>query len=1008
MKNILRGVFFSLLLTLSVFGQKVSADLILLNGKVFTGDPDKPSAEAVAVRGGCILAVGSGDEIKKLAGAKTRLIDVRGRVVIPGVNDAHFHFTPDPEGFRLRFETLEPGWAETLRAVEKAAVETPKGQWIFGSIGNVVLSEKSADRFALDRIAPDHPVLLRSYFGHGYIVNSKAMPLLQIAEEEPDPLGGYFERVGNSKKINGRIWGYAEWMPNRILSNRVSDAEAIAELKKLANEAVGYGITSMQIMSSMRVDRFARLLVKADLPIRVRAIPFALTSPAKRDLSEFGMLSKLRFRNEKVTAGGIKWILDGTPFERGAALRKPYNDKPDWKGKLNFPESEIAEMIRESLHFKQQLLLHCAGDRCVEAVLDALERVKNVDWRQKRVRIEHGDGVTGDLIERAEKLGVIVVQNPTHFSIVDIIYSRYSPNTNFFTARSLIDANVRFALGSDGAMNPFLNIMLAAVHPARPTEAITREQAVRAYTSEAAYAEFVETQKGTLTKGKFADLAVLSQDIFTAPIPELPKTQSLLTIVGGKIVYDAGVLNIQRGMPIPAAQQAEKVSPAQKPPNVALINGKWFNGESFDSRIVYSVNGRFTFRKPARVDSALDLAGAWVIPPLAEAHNHNIGSGVEEWDKRAIQKYLADGVFYVKIQGNLPVTDDVRQRLSINRPDSIDAVFAQGSLTGTGGHPIALTENVLLPQGYYPGHTKETLKNFYYFTIDSKADLEKKWSLILINRPDFIKTFLYFSDEFEKRRDDPAYFGQKGLDPRLLPLIVSKARAHNLRVSTHITNAADFHHAVKAGVDEIVHLPTTGSTPIAVEDAKLAAKRRITVITTASLILRLPPRILRKEDLPQALKIQTTNLKILRETGVVLAIGSDNVADSSVKEVEHLSGLGVFDNLTLLKMWTETTAKTIFPRRKIGELKEGYEASFLALEGNPIEDWQNVRKIKLRFKQGFLLTPKGAMSLKLRPNKLIPRRANGEVKKWLAIINGRKRHRDKRSDAFDLNVEMQR
>lgn len=402
---------------------------------------------------------------------------------------------------------------------------------------------------------------------------------------------------------------------------------------------------------------------------------------------------------------------------------------------------------------------------------------------------------------------------------------------------------------------------------------------------------------------------------------------------------------------------SQVVPRSQKPPNVALTNGKWFNGKSFDSRTVYSINGRFTFKKPARVDSTLDLAGAWIVPPFGEAHNHNIGTGVEEQDKRAIQKYLADGVFYVQIQGNLPLKDEVKLRLSINRQNSLDVALAQGSLTATGGHPIALVERMLLPQGYFPGFTKETLKDYRYFTIDSEADLEKKWSLILRLRPDFIKTFLWFSDEFEKRKDDLAYFGQKGLDPRLLPLIVKKAHANNLRVSTHVTNAADFHYAVTAGVDEIAHLPFLSLTPIAVEDAKLAAKRGITVITTCAIVSTLPPMILRKEDLPQVLKTQTVNLKLLRENGVALAIGSDNVTDSSVKEVEYLRGLGVFDNLTLLKMWTETTAKTIFPQRKIGEIKEGFEASFLALEGNPIKDLQNVHKIKLRFKQGFLLEP---------------------------------------------------
>ncbi len=390
--------------SICTFGQKVPVDLILLNGKIFTSDVTQPNAEAIAIRGERISAVGSNDEIKKLGSAKTRLIDLQGRTVVPGFNDAHFHFMPDPKGFHLQFQTIEPSWDETAEAVKNAVKQTPNGQWIFGNIGNNVLSEQGVDRFALDRVAPNHPVFLRSIYGHGYIVNSKAMPLLQLAEEESDPMGGYFERVENSKKINGRFGEYAEWKPNRILVNQVSDAGAIKELRKMADEAVRFGITSMQVMSSMSIDRFAKLVAQADLRIRVRAIPFAMTSPTKRDLSEFEMLSKLKFPNRKVTVSGIKWILDGTPFERGAALRQPYNDRPDWSGKLNFSESEIVKMVKESLRFEQQILFHCAGDRSAEAVLDALEQVKNVDWKTKRVRIEHGDGVSGDLVARAKKL----------------------------------------------------------------------------------------------------------------------------------------------------------------------------------------------------------------------------------------------------------------------------------------------------------------------------------------------------------------------------------------------------------------------------------------------------------------------------------------------------------------------------------------------------------------------------------------------------------------------------
>lgn len=390
--------------------------------------------------------------------------------------------------------------------------------------------------------------------------------------------------------------------------------------------------------------------------------------------------------------------------------------------------------------------------------------------------------------------------------------------------------------------------------------------------------------------------------------------------------------------------------------NVALVNGKWFNGKLFETRTLYAVNGRFTLKKPARVDRALDLSGTWIVPPFGEAHNHNIGTGIPERDKEAIKKYQADGVFYVKIQGNLPLNDNAKRELSINQPESIDVVFAQGSITSAGGHPITLVER-LLSQGFYPGQTKQSLKDYRYFTIDSDAELDQKWQLVLRNNPDFIKVFLWSSDEFDSRKSNPARLGQYGLNPRLLSKIVVKAHARQLSVSAHVSNAADFHIAVSAGVDEISHLPTLASTPIALADVRAAARRGITVITTCAIVPKLPAIILPKAELPQVLKTQTANLKLLRENGVVLTIGSDNVSDSSRNEVEYLHGLGIFDYVTLLKMWTETTPKAIFPKRKIGLLREGYEASFLALEGNPIEDLRNLRKIKVRFKQGVLLEP---------------------------------------------------
>ena len=291
------------------------------------------------------------------------------------------------------------------------------------------------------------------------------------------------------------------------------------------------------------------------------------------------------------------------------------------------------------------------------------------------------------------------------------------------------------------------------------------------------------------------------------------------------------------------------------------------------------------------------------------------------------------------------------------------------------------------PQGYYPGITKEELRDKVYFTIDTEPELEVNWPSILALRPDFIKTNLWYSDEFERRRNDPAFAGRKGLDPKLLRVIVERAHANGLRVSAHTVNGADFRSAVNAGVDEIVHLPAAAAfpsveqrmaqvvanrldeaairqiatdlarvnprdpstLPVRPEDARLAAQRGTVVVTTLNIwSMRAPASLL-----PLIRAVQSASLRTLTEGGVTLAIGSDNVSDSSVLEAEHVHSLGVFDPLALLKIWTEDTPRAIFPQRRIGFLRDGYEASFLALEGNPLEDWRNVRRIKLRFKQGL-------------------------------------------------------
>jgi hypothetical protein len=198
-------------------------------------------------------------------------------------------------------------------------------------------------------------------------------------------------------------------------------------------------------------------------------------------------------------------------------------------------------MLGESLRSGDQLLVHLVGDRAVEDFLKAMTATGGpAVWSRRRVRIEHGDGLMPDLIPKAKELGVIVVQNPSHFTIGELLAKRYGPERAAHSQpfRSLMEAGIPLAIGSDGPLNRYLNIMLASNDPSRPHESLTREQAVTAYTQTSAYAEFAEKDKGRLEPGKLADLAVLSQDIFQVAPPLLPVTESVLTMVGGKIVYN--------------------------------------------------------------------------------------------------------------------------------------------------------------------------------------------------------------------------------------------------------------------------------------------------------------------------------------------------------------------------------------------------------------------------------------------------------------------------------------
>lgn len=528
----------------AAFGQQSTPDVILFSGKVFTSNANQPYVEALAIRGERILAVGTSKEISALAGKETRRIDLRGRTVIPGINDAHNHITVGPETYDLPASGNDPKWQEIKDALSSAVAKVPKGTWIDGVFGPAVLDDPEATRVVLDKLAPDHLVALWDWTGHASLLNTPALQKLGIREDEPNPEGGMYVRSQSDGKLTGMVFEFAQFRLVRHFSELASEQEAVQQLHEFFDGAARWGITTVQNMSNpVSAERCVALFQKAPPPIRVRVMWFGLTGEHGRLIQEGRDLPA--HPAPLVTVSGTKWILDGTPIEHSAAMRKPYADRPATSGELNFSQKEMEDMLRESLQSGDQLIVHVVGDRTIETFLNAMDATGGEKvWSKRRVRFEHGDGLMPDLLPRAKRLGVVEVQNPTHLAL-DLARWGSGRAEHNMPMRSLLDARIPLAIGSDGPSNPYLNIMLATTYDGKPAEALTREQAVTAYTLTSAYAEFAETEKGSLEPGKLADLAVLSQDIFKVSAGDLPKTESVLTIVGGKIVYDAKALTIQ-------------------------------------------------------------------------------------------------------------------------------------------------------------------------------------------------------------------------------------------------------------------------------------------------------------------------------------------------------------------------------------------------------------------------------------------------------------------------------
>lgn len=406
-----------------------------------------------------------------------------------------------------------------------------------------------------------------------------------------------------------------------------------------------------------------------------------------------------------------------------------------------------------------------------------------------------------------------------------------------------------------------------------------------------------------------------------------------------------------------------------------FVNGQWFDGKNFQRQTFYAVDGVLTKKKPSGIDETVDLANGFVIPPFADAHTHNL-DGNFNLDK-VIKAYLDEGTFYVQVLGNY-ATGAKQAKPFLNKPSSLDVVYANGGLTSTLGHPFLAYEPRAL--GFYnPADLEANMEkiklgrigeNNVYWFLNERADVEAKWGKFLAQKPDVVKIFLLDAENYE-RISKNGKAGDKGLSPAVAAYIVQKAHAANLRVYAHIETANDFRLGLKIGVDGFAHAPHYSwngkiedqpKDDLTPSDLRLAARKKVVVIPTAQLgklqatnYAADGKETLDAERFRRIVERQKQSFDLMRRNGVIIALGSDYFGRTLSGELWYLHDNRIFDDETLLRMAVETTPRTIFPNRKVGRLREGYEASFLVLNGNPVENFERVRDIRLRFKQGFLI-----------------------------------------------------
>jgi len=530
-------------------------DLVILNAAIHTMDDSRPQAEALAILGNRIAALGTTAEVKALAGPKTRVIDAGRKTVLPGFNDAHVHFLTG--GFSLANVDLRDAASpeELARRLGEYARRQPKGRWILGGDWD---HEKwpgapLPTRRMIDGATPEHPVFVNRLDGHMALANSLALKLARITKETKDPPGGLIVKDPKTGEPTGVLKDAAQDLVERAIPPKSFEEKHVAA-RAASDYAARLGVTSLTDMSAGDdVGLYQYLLERGELKTRIYAT---------RSIVSWDVLAKTgvraAFGSDMLRIGALKGFADGSLGSTTALFFEPYSDTPNTRGLLfdqMLPEGIMLERVVAADRLGLQIMIHAIGDEANLRILDIYkEAAAKNGARDRRFRIEHAQHLRTNEIPRFGQQKVIASMQPYHAADDGRwCEKRIGParERGAYVFRSLLDSGAVLAFGSDwtvAQLDPLTGLKAAVTrqtldgrHPGgwRPEQKITLDEAVRAYTVGAAYAEFAEHVKGSLTPGKLADLVLLDRDIYKIDPAEIDKAKVLVTLVDGKVVYES-------------------------------------------------------------------------------------------------------------------------------------------------------------------------------------------------------------------------------------------------------------------------------------------------------------------------------------------------------------------------------------------------------------------------------------------------------------------------------------